>query len=158
MNCSKKIFNKSTGQGGDETFYSDNVTYSFTFPGITKDCIIEYDYTVTTAYPFRKDVWYIQNSDPTLLNQYTLTAPHYLVQKKPIGLGWTWLYKPYNYKLPEPEYLELPNPTGSRYEQLVRFTWNLENIPAFEYESNMPAVLDYYALVRFSPSNWDSWG
>ncbi len=146
----------SAGEHGP-ALYSDSKIIRFTFPAVEKGCIIDYEYTKKTQRAFWYDVWQIQNYLPTMRDQYTLTIPISLMDKRQ-GLGWTWRYKSYNYPdLPKP----VQSPTNiyerSANNGKVSFTWILHDIPAFQQEINMPPQSLNMAYVKFSLSEWSTW-
>jgi transglutaminase-like putative cysteine protease len=149
----KKDFYTITGQGDESVFYSDTKTVRFTFPAIEKGCIIEYKYTIRKDYPFRRDVWYIQNYIPTLRNQYRLAVPKILMEQ----YDWRWRYKSYNYEIGEPDVIKPISAEQSTLRQKIIFTWSLKDIPAFESERMMPPHNNYFGHVKFAPDNWRTW-
>ena len=71
----------------------------FSFPNISKNCILEYKYEKIVYTIFSGDYWQIQNYEmPTLKNQYKLMVPKILSSSKVYGgLELNWNTKPYNY-------------------------------------------------------------
>lgn len=99
------------------------------------------------------DVWYIQNSMPTIVNTYTLKVPKILIDRA----NWNWFYKAYNYNVGDPVIERQTLGKQTEIEQTQSFTWTLRNIPAFSRESNMPPTENYYAYIKFAPDDWKSW-
>ncbi|MDR3626358.1 MAG: DUF3857 and transglutaminase domain-containing protein [Ignavibacteriaceae bacterium] len=151
-------FHTIIGGGYDYNFYSDEKTIKFSFPAVEKNCIIEYEYRVIKLYPFVLDMWQIQSSIPKLQNIYRLTAPKILLQSKTQGgAGWTWKYKTYNCYVPRPEYQENSDQGSGSYNQTDSFTWEQNDIPAFEVEPMMPPRSDYLQYIKFAPAHWENW-
>ncbi len=141
--------------GGAEgfTYYSDTQKMRFTFPGIEKNCIIQWSYTKRKDFPFRRDIWAIQYSMPIISNTYSLTVPTLLITK----FKWDWQYRAYNYILEDPVYHKNINPTQSKKDASVTYKWTLKNVEAFKSEPSMPPFEDNVAYVRFAPHDWQKW-
>ncbi len=153
IELTKKDFFTIVGEGEGSTFYSDKKTVRFTFPAIEKNCMIEYKFRKRKDFPYMMDVWYIQNSMPTMINTYRLTVPKILIDR----FNWNWFYKAYNYNVGDPVIERQTIGKQTEIEQTQTFTWTLRNIPAFSKESNMPSASNYYAYVKFAPDDWKSW-
>ncbi|MBL7996492.1 DUF3857 domain-containing transglutaminase family protein [bacterium] len=149
----KKDFFTIVGEGDGSTFYSDKKSIRFTFPAVEKGCIIEYQYRKRKDFPFVMDVWYIQNSMPTMINTYTLKVPKILIDR----YNWNWFYKAYNYPVNDPVIERQTLGKQTTIDQTQTFNWTLRNIPAFSKESNMPPTSNYHAYVKFAPDAWKSW-
>lgn len=151
-------FHTITGESGGGIFYSDDRRVRFTFPAIERNCLVEYRYTKRKRYPFRYDVWHMQNYLPTLHNQYSLTLPTLLLDPPSRGgIGWKWRYMNYNMHLDKPIEYRHPNPERQKRTEMVTFTWHKKNVPAFEPEPRMPPHTDYLGYVKFAPWDWQTW-
>jgi len=147
-------FYETSGVSEGSTFYSDIKSIKFTFPGIEKNCIIEYKYLKSQTYPFRHESWNIQYSTPTLVNNFSLTVPTYLLEE----LDWEWRYKTYGYdNIGQPEVKNLYPMAESILDKQMNFSWSLKDIPALEHEAMMPPVSRYRGKVQFAPSDWKKW-
>jgi hypothetical protein len=153
-----KDFFTTVGESDNSVFYSDTKKVKFTFPSIEKDCIIEYQYKIYKDMPFVQDIWLIQNTVPTLVNTFRLTAPNLLMLPTAKGgAGWNWRYLPHNYELDNPVVINNLNVDGTSKSKNTTFEWKLKNIEPFEYESMMDSYWDHVAFVKFSPSDWAKW-
>lgn len=152
-------FYKTTGGDGGSTFYTDTKSIKFTFPGIEKNCYIEYRYKKYESFPFYNDSWNIQTYIPVIKNTFKLTAPQILIAPKSAGgADWSWRYKVYNMpNLGGPKYEEPVNASGGTKDQMVTYTWTVNDIPAFVPDRLMTAHDTYLAYIKFAPSDWKSW-
>ncbi|HEY9165949.1 MAG TPA: DUF3857 domain-containing protein [Candidatus Kryptonia bacterium] len=153
-------FHTITGNGSDYVFYSDRKKTRFTFPGIEKNCIVEYHYDMREAYPFIQDQWDIQEEDlPKLRADYTLTVPVLLMAPESQGgAGWSWRYMVYNCDLGKPVVKQQQFASESAsIDRNVTFDWVQTNIPAFKPDPRMPSYDKYVRYVRFAPSDWKTW-
>ncbi len=152
----KGDFHTITGSGNDYIFYSDEKKVRFTFPAVTKNCVIEYHYIMHESHPFIEDIWEIQQMYPVLDNVYSLTLPaRLLVPPQNGGYGWNWRYKVYNCSMGAPAYHV--NPDENPDYETVTLTWTKKDIPAFKPDPRMPPYLDLIQYVKFAPSRWKTW-
>jgi hypothetical protein len=153
-----KDFYEIKGVGDKNVFYSDREVIKFTFPSIEKNSILYYKYTIAKNYPFVFDEWTVQHSLPVLRNVFRLTAPVILLlDKNRGGVGWTWRYKSYNFKVGDPVQYSNVNPDKTVGSEKVTFTWAKHDIPQFRFETYMPPYRDLIRYVKFSPYLWGKW-
>lgn len=139
-----------SGVGGENIFYADIKTVRFTFPSVKSGCYIEYKYLKRKLRPFVSDYWPIQNTIPTIVNQYNLIVP-----KIVMDLGVTWKYKPYNYKIDKPIFKTEHEQNFFQGKNL--FYWEVRNVPPFEPEPYMPPQSQFIAYVKFALADWKEW-
>lgn len=152
----KDIFT-STSQAGNKSYEEEKLT-TFTFPGLEKNCIIEYNFTVQKDYPFLYDSWDIQERDPKLLNVYSLTVPKILLLKESQGgAGWDWNFYFANCESVKPEVLKNANSEGTIIGEMMTYTWTKKEIPGIDVEPSMPPILNYTQQVKFAPDDFKSW-
>ena len=136
------------------SFYSDKKFKKFTFPGIEKNCIIEFSYEMQVKNPFMWDVWLLQEEIPIVYCEYSLTIPKILLTEA----KWNWYYKVYNDS-------DIEKPTGKRVNQLTDsdydeqfcYKWEKKEIPSFKYEPKMPSGLSEIPHIKFRPGFWKNW-
>ncbi|MBN8706070.1 MAG: DUF3857 and transglutaminase domain-containing protein [Bacteroidetes bacterium] len=154
-----KDFYHTTGSSGGSTVFTDERAVTFTFPQVAKNCIIEFNYTVTKNNPFVHDEWMMQSYLPIKKNIFELMAPRILViDEVKGGFGWTWRYKPYNFiDMPDVVQKNLINPSGSTLDAKFVNSWVLEDVPAFEPEPQMPDHDLYKGYMKFTKGEFKSW-
>lgn len=155
----KRDFIYASGTKGNSTSSSTVSTVFFTFPRITKNCIIEFSYVLTKEKPFINDQWDIQTYIPIKKNIYELSLPISLITPEISGgFGWSWNFRTYNY-------FDMPNATerrplnssaGSLNSKII-FSWALEDIPAFESEPMMPNHDSFRSFMKFADGDWSTW-
>lgn len=153
----EKDFFTSTAQTGIKG-YEELKNITFTFPGLEKNCIIEYNLTIDKDYPFLYDSWDIQDKDPKLLNVYSLTVPKILILKESQGgAGWDWNFYFANSESVRPEVLKNVNSDGTITGEMMTYTWTKKEIPGIEVEPAMPPIRNYTQQVKFAPNDFKSW-
>ncbi|MCA0447605.1 MAG: DUF3857 and transglutaminase domain-containing protein [Bacteroidetes bacterium] len=154
-----KDFYHTTGSSGGSTVFSDQRAVTFTFPQVSKNCIIELQYTISKQNPFVHDQWMMQSYLPIKKNIFELVAPRILViDKVDGGFGWTWRYKAYNFpNMPDPVQKNLINPSGSTLDAKFMNSWVLEDIPAFEPEPQMPDHDLFKGYMKFTKGEFETW-
>lgn len=156
-------FHTISGDDGGDVFYSDAKKVKFTFKGVEKNCIVEYNYRVRSQYAFVQDLWAIQSEIPILKNTYRLTVPVMLIMPRNRGgYGWNWRYKAFNCKVGEPKFDarvtgDLSYIDVGKTKGLATLEWTRRNIPAFRPEPMMPPLSDYIRYVKFARSEWTTW-
>jgi hypothetical protein len=147
-----KDFYTTSGIGGSSLLYSDIKTVRFTFSGADKDCLLEYAFEKRNDRPFVSDVWEIQNTEPTLRSQYSLTMPLLMMAIVP------YRYKTYAHATQvEPVRNEAPVKGRITLDKPVTVLWVQKDVPAFEEEDLMPPADEYRAHVKFALSSWLGW-
>jgi hypothetical protein len=138
--------------------YEELKNITFTFPGLEKNCIIEYNFSIDKDYPFLYDSWDIQDKDPKLLNVYSLTVPKILILKESQGgAGWDWNFYFANCESVKPEVFKNVNSDGTLTGEMVSYTWTKREIPGIDVEPDMPPILNYTQQVKFAPNDFKSW-
>lgn len=155
----KKDFIYASGTKGNSTSSSTVSTVFFTFPNITKNCIVELSYVVTKVHPFRNDQWDIQTYIPIKKNIFELSLPMSLLTPEiQGGFGWKWNFRTYNYfDMPNATERKPLNSTGGSLNAKVIYSWVLEDIPAFESEPLMPDHDTYRSYMKFADGGWSTW-
>jgi transglutaminase-like putative cysteine protease len=151
INLQSSDFYTISGMGESSILYSDIKTIRFTFPAVEKECMIEYVYQKKKNEPFVRDVWYIQNSIPTLRNQYSLTLPKIMAAIIP------YQYKSYPDSQQIKPIIDTNQIRRAGLTDPITFTWARSNVPAFKPEEMMPPPEMFRAQLRFARTAWAGW-
>ena len=110
----------------------------FAIPGVTEDCIIEYQYRLISSRITRLEPWYFQNEIPTVESTISIEFPSELI------------YNTYLANSPEADFKplreEILNPNGKR---TAKYTWSFSNLPPIKEEPYMTAPIDYMCRLNF---------
>jgi hypothetical protein len=150
-------FHTIKGAGPDAAFYPTYKRVRFTFPGVEKNCIVEYEYKIDVKFPFVRDRWDIQSRIPKLQSIYKLTVPVMFLKPDKDGKDHGWKFKTFNGTLKNPSVENLADVSQSYSLNTILFTWEEKDIPAFEPDPLMGADQNYLKNVKFIPSEWESW-
>jgi len=125
----------------------------FSFPNISKNCILEYKYKKIVYSIFSGDYWQIQNYEmPTLKNQYLLMVPKILSTSKVYGgAELNWNAKPYNYNF-DAKPVPVMTAGNKTYTE-----WIITDIPEFKPEAKMPPIRSCITHVRFMRNDIKDW-
>jgi cellulose synthase operon protein C len=157
IDLKKEDFHTIIGAGQDAAFYPDFKKIRFTYPGIEKNSIVEYEYKIRVKYPFVRDEWEVQSRLPKLQNIYRLTVPILFLKEGSDGKDDGWKFKAFNFSLKNPSIENNAAVTSSYSLNTVVCTWDERNIPAFEPDPVMGADQNYIRNVKFIPSEWETW-
>jgi len=131
--------------GWSEDLYSDERRKGLQFPAVEPGSIVGYEYVQKKRPYIFEDDWSFQKGIPVSHSRFTLNLP----------AGWEMATYWANYEETKPQ-SNGPN----------QFVWEMENVPAVEYEENMPSIgavagrmtLKYYprdsALRTKSSGSW----
>jgi len=150
-------FHTIKGAGPDAAFYPDFKEIRFTYPGIEKNCIVEYEYKINVKDPFVRDKWEIQSRLPKLQSIYRLQVPVYFLKPGDDGKDHGWKFKAFNCSLKSPVVENNVDVSSTYSLNTVRLTWEQKDIPAFEPDPVMEADENYVKNVKFIPAEWESW-
>lgn len=133
--------------------FTNNSSVKFTFPGVEPGAILEYRYEVRIFERFSlNDQWYIQISLPKLYSRYSVQIPVIMLENKI-----NWNYSPVNVVMDAPQRVkDLVNERSTK-DRNYTYYWELRNIPALDYEPNMPPYDDVakYAILGIQRENWN---
>jgi len=121
-------------------FFSDQRARIFTFPAVSKDCVLEYRYTVIIRGSMVTPSWSFQERIPVLHSQFRLIIP----------TSWDLEYRVYG-RVMEPDVQKSPQANTSTY------LWNARSIPALVEEFAMPPMREIGIWLSIGPPGVEEW-
>ncbi len=132
-------------------YNNKNRAITFLFPAVKKGSIIELKVNRISRGAYIVKPWVVQSFVPVLYTRFQMSMPKFLTDNKEINMNWQ--YKPYNMKaLPEPKVEEGLGEWADR-----TYTWELRDIPAFEFEPSAGSLLRDIQYVNYYVSGWHTW-
>ena len=121
-------------------FYSDIRAKRFTFPAVSRNCVLEVEYEKETRQFTTWDQWTFQSDVPTELSRYRVRAPAELeIKWKTVGI--------------DLEPVSEPVPAGFKRDWL----WEARDLPPLVPEAGMPPARRVAAALLFSPFGLEDW-
>ncbi len=118
----------------------------FSFPAVEIGSIVEYKYEIYSEYLTFLEPWYFQNEAYTRLSRLVVTIP--------TGFSYNAFFtnSPMGEREPLREDLKRPG-VGN---DLVRFTWELNDLPGVQEEPYMTTMKDYRVAIYFQLESFKS--
>ncbi len=149
-----------THNGGVKTFlqkqhiYTENVNenwdqVTFTFPNLQENCIIEYEYTITSPYLFNLTGWSFQSNIPKLYTVFTAKIPGNYKYNRKLNGG---LNLHINDAKIEKKCFYLPNTSKSAECEFLQYA--MKDVPAFKDEPHMLSEKNYISKIKFELSEY----
>lgn len=130
----REVFTENIDKNSDQK--------KFTIPNVRVGSVIEYEYELTTPFFFNFRTWNFQSDIPKLYSEYEATIP----------ANWRYniaLRGLLSLKKNESKVLREYFSTPAGKSDCVRYTWGMENIPAFYEEEYMTSKYNFLSAVNF---------
>jgi len=120
---------------------------TFTFPNVKENCIIEFEYTITSPFFFNLTGWEFQSNIPKLETLFTVKIPgNYKYNRKLIGP----LKLATNDATLEKNCFRISQMSGSADCEVLKY--GMQNVPAFVEEDYMLSKKNYISKIKFELS------
>ncbi|MFA8434205.1 MAG: transglutaminase domain-containing protein [Marinifilaceae bacterium] len=116
-------------------------TYKITMPNVKRGSVIDFTYNIRSKSSFNLRTWYFQKSIPVVWSQYQVTIPEYFHYKK-MSKGYL------RFAVSKHEYDSRNFGNGETFS-VERFTWAVENAPAFRKEPYMTTSRNFLSAMEF---------
>jgi len=112
----------------------------FAIPGVQNNCVVEYQYSLTTNHISLLDPWYFQSDIHTDLSRFSIKIPTGFMYNSYMKNSPILAYKPTK------ELYEKPEQIRKKY---AKYTWEFRDLPAIKDEPYMTTMKDYVAALNF---------